>query len=127
MDEEAGVEEGRARGSRTHDWTETWTLPPRDALSREAWQVDTVDVPRTGSGGAGHAGSSSQDAEPVHQGEAVGSPGHWPRFPASPERWGGGTGPGIQRRLRSCGTLAVFSGFFLTLSGPWFLHLQDRK
>lgn len=30
---------------------------PRDALSREAWQADTVDVPRTGSGGTGHAGS----------------------------------------------------------------------
>lgn len=30
---------------------------PRDALSREAWQADTADMPRTDSGGTGHAES----------------------------------------------------------------------
>ena len=30
---------------------------PRDALSREAWQADTADMPRMDSGGTGHTGS----------------------------------------------------------------------
>lgn len=60
----------------------------------------------------------SQDAEPVHQGGIRWGPRVLATFPASPERWGWGTGPGIQRRLRSCGTLAVFSGFSSPFLGP---------
>ena len=40
--------------------------------------------------GHGTCREPSQDAEPVHQGEMVGSPRSLATFPASPERWGWG-------------------------------------
>ena len=101
---------------------------PRDALSREAWQADTADVPRTDSGGTGHTGSPVRTLSLFTRARWWGSPratGHISCV--SQEIEGGGTGPGIQHPLPSCGTPAVFSGFPLTLSGPWFLRLQDRK
>ena len=59
---------------------------PRDALSREAWQADMADVPRTDSGGTGHTGSPVRTLSCSPGRDGGGPPGPLATFPVSPKR-----------------------------------------